>query len=212
LVLTTGGEKHGWWLPPALTALLSIMSTTLPSIPIPTPTTVYSTLIVMLSIFAFPNQKASGLTVTLQSPRNLPPIFQEQIQKLFMENMAHHLILAHGFENTFTCPPEPSTKTLVDAVMEVLGHNRGMVPGGVEHACQDCAHVKQYVSDLTGKGAVLDAPAHSLADVDPEGPDVVRPLLFFFLICIDYAINVIALSSPWLAVACTGTCCSSGTC
>jgi hypothetical protein len=78
-----------------------------------------------------------------------------QTQRLFTEHFAHRLLCAHGLEESFECPADPTPATLAQCVCAVIGINGGTVPGTMAHACTECSHQKQYWADLQTEGVSM---------------------------------------------------------
>lgn len=96
-----------------------------------------------------------------------------KMHKLFVEHFACRLIVAHSLKHTFTCAPDPRPDHLTIALLSHIGRDCGLVPGGMEHACQNCTHRKQYCSDNVANAAIQQMPAHALAEHEEPGDNVV---------------------------------------
>lgn len=75
-----------------------------------------------------------------------------QSQKMFTEHLSRRLIQAHGMQDTFQCPANPSANSLAGYVRDALGKDGGLVAGSMEHGCVECTHKKRYRSDLATEG------------------------------------------------------------
>jgi hypothetical protein len=66
--------------------------------------------------------------------------------------LSQRLIQAHGMQDTFQCPANPSTNSLAGYVRDALGMDGGLVAESMEHGCVECTHKKRYRSDLVTEG------------------------------------------------------------
>ncbi|KIJ42280.1 hypothetical protein M422DRAFT_254684 [Sphaerobolus stellatus SS14] len=81
---------------------------------------------------------------------------EEQVQKMFIEHMTRRLIIEHGIEDEFRCSVDASSETLLTEVLEKLGRLCGIIPGALDHVCNECTHEKRYFSDLIAEGIDLN--------------------------------------------------------
>ena len=65
-----------------------------------------------------------------------------QSQKMFTEHLLRRLIQAHGMQDMFQCPANPSTNSLAGYVRDALGKDGGLVARSMEHGCVECIHKK----------------------------------------------------------------------
>ncbi|KAJ7150733.1 hypothetical protein C8R46DRAFT_1305439, partial [Mycena filopes] len=70
-----------------------------------------------------------------------------QSQRLFVEHFSRRLLVAHGKDAMFSCEAHSPTKSLAEAVRNVIGKNGGNIPGAMRHGCMDCTHIKQYAPE-----------------------------------------------------------------
>ncbi|KAK7051727.1 hypothetical protein R3P38DRAFT_2502011 [Favolaschia claudopus] len=71
-----------------------------------------------------------------------------QSQRLFIEHFSRRLLVAHGKNTQFVSDAHSTTKTLANAVRQVIGRDGGVVPYAMTHGCLDCTHLKQYASAI----------------------------------------------------------------
>ncbi|KIJ22880.1 hypothetical protein M422DRAFT_276636 [Sphaerobolus stellatus SS14] len=81
---------------------------------------------------------------------------EEQGHHMFVEHMARRLIKAHNLETVF------------QSLLEHIGRIKGIVPGALQHICQECTHQKRYKTDLTEAGVNLGIPSHIVADGEDQ--------------------------------------------
>jgi hypothetical protein len=96
-----------------------------------------------------------------------------QSQKIFTKHFTRRLLVAHNLQDTFSCTPNCKPKEMVKKLLQHIGHNQGVVTGGKNHVCKECCCQKCYYSDLLATGHVPSTPAHAVAQVNPEGAEVV---------------------------------------
>lgn len=82
-------------------------------------------------------------------------ITKHQAKKLFIEHFARRLLIAHGKLELFSCKPHPSVNDLMNAVVEMIARNGGVLPHSLMHGCKDCTHRKRCGDDLLREGVVL---------------------------------------------------------
>ncbi|KAJ7118705.1 hypothetical protein C8R46DRAFT_1364980 [Mycena filopes] len=94
-----------------------------------------------------------------------------QSQRLFVEHFSRRLLVAHGKDAMFFCEAHSPTKSLAEAVRNVIGKNGGNIPGAMRHGCMDCTHIKQYAPEngaqAGGEAEVVGSEAGPADAIDP---------------------------------------------
>lgn len=104
---------------------------------------------------------------------------ERQTDRLFAEHFARVLLNEHGSLEEFKCPAFAGPAVLIQAALQVLGKNGGIVPAAQDHECDDCMHEKQYAAS---QGAQHSSErASQVVDVD----DQAVCFAFFFNLSID---------------------------
>ncbi|KAG8929625.1 hypothetical protein FRC01_004014 [Tulasnella sp. 417] len=73
---------------------------------------------------------------------------ERQTHRLFAEHFVRVLLHAHGSLSQFECPAFASPAVLIQAALQILGQNGGVVPGAKDHECNNCMHEKRYATSL----------------------------------------------------------------
>lgn len=79
---------------------------------------------------------------------------ERQTHRLFAEYFVRVLLDAHGSLDEFECPAFAAPAVLIQAALQILGQNGGVVPGAKDHECDNCMHEKRYAtSQQTQEGS-----------------------------------------------------------